>query len=54
MIGSSMILNKDTGYKGQIWGKKGEEVKVISISGNAVIFENKKGERYPCNIKDLE
>ena len=54
MIGSTMILNKDTGYKGQIWGKKGDKVKIISVSGKAVIFENNKGLRYPCNIKDLD
>lgn len=54
MIGTTMTLNKDTGYKAQIWGKKGEKVIVISISGNAVIFENYKGERFPCNIKDIE
>lgn len=36
-----------------IWGKKGEKVKIISISGNAIIYENQKGERFPCNINDL-
>lgn len=48
------ILNKDNKYKNKIWGKKGDKVKIISISGNAVIYEDEKGERYPCNIEDLE
>ncbi|MGL6038123.1 MAG: NfeD family protein [Soonwooa sp.] len=47
-------MNQDSGYKGQIWLKKGEKVKVISISGNAVIVEKTDGKRFPCNIKDLE
>lgn len=53
-IGDEMTLNKENRYKAEVWGKKGEKVKIISISGTAVIYENIKGDRYPCNIKDLE
>jgi hypothetical protein len=57
MIGTTKTLNKD--IKGSaktkdFWGRKGESVTIISVSGNAVIYENKKGVRFPCNIKDLE
>lgn len=53
-IGTEKTLNKDNVNKGNMWGKKGERVKIISVSGNAVIYENSKGVRYPCNVKDLE
>lgn len=57
MLGTTKALNKD--IKGSaktvpFWGRKGEKVKIISVSGNAVIYENSKGVRFPCNIKDLE
>lgn len=52
--GESEILNKDLFYKKEFWGKKVESVKIISISGNAVIFERYNGKRFPCSIKDLE
>lgn len=48
------IFKRDNTFRGKIWGKKGDKVKIISINGNAVIYENEKGQRYPCNIKDLE
>lgn len=51
--GSAAIILKDTGYKGNTWGFRGDRVTVISISGNAVIVENQKGLRFPCNIKEL-
>jgi len=54
MIGEIKTLNKDNKYKQHVWGKKGEKVKIISVSGNAVTYENSKGIRFPCNIKDLE
>lgn len=54
MTGTTKTLNKDNVYKNAIWGKKGDKVIIISISGNAVIYENEKGIRFPCNIKDLE
>lgn len=54
MIGSWKTLNKDNIYRNVVWGKKGERVKIISVSGNAVIYENSKGVRYPCNVKDLD
>lgn len=47
-------LSKDNTFRGKVLGKKGDKVKIISISKTAVIYENDKGERYPCNIKDLE
>jgi hypothetical protein len=47
-------LNKDAGLGKQVWAKKGEKVKIISISGNAVICERENGFRFPCNIKDLD
>lgn len=52
--GETKALNKDNVYKGMIWGTKGEEVVIISVSGNAIVYENAKGKRFPCNIKDLE
>jgi hypothetical protein len=54
MIGENKTLNKDNLYRNAVWGKKGERVKIISVSGNAVIYENSKGVRYPCNVKDLD
>lgn len=54
MTGITKTLNKDNLYRNEVWGKKGERVKIISVSGNAVIYENSKGVRYPCNIKDLD
>ena len=47
-------LNRDNVFRKHIWGKKGDEVTIISVSGNAVTYENSKGDRFPCNIKDLE
>ncbi len=52
-LGKTYTLNKDIVFSHKIFGKKGEKVKVISISGNAVIFEKENGKRKPCNIKDL-
>lgn len=52
-VGSICLILKDTGYKGKIWGFSGDMVTVISISGNAVTVENKKGFRFPCNITEL-
>lgn len=54
MIGENKKLNKDNVYKNAVWGKKGDKVTIISVSGNAVIYENSKGVRYPCNVKDLD
>lgn len=57
-VGDERVLNKNNTFnkksKSYLWGKKGEKVRIISISGNAVIYENKKGKKFPCNIKDLE
>lgn len=53
-IGDEMTLNKDNKYKTEVWGKKGDKVKIISISGTAVIYENIKGNRFPCNVNDLQ
>lgn len=53
MKGSIKKLNKNLVYKNVTWGKKGDQVKIISVSGNAVIYQNEKGFRFPCNIKDL-
>ena len=53
-VGQTKNLNKDIVFRGNILGKKGESVKIISINGNAVIFERYNGKRFPCNIKDLE
>lgn len=52
-IGEEKILNKDVKFIGKIYGLKGKSVKIISISGNAVIFERKNGKRFPCNINDF-
>ncbi|WP_234110179.1 hypothetical protein [Chryseobacterium sp. R2A-55] len=56
--GETRTLVKDNTFqknqKRYFWGKKGEKVKIISISGNAVIYQNEKGKMFPCNIKDLE
>ncbi|RKT01057.1 hypothetical protein BCF58_0268 [Chryseobacterium defluvii] len=49
-----MTLNKDAKFGKSFWASKGEKVKVVGISGNAITCENKKGLKFPCNIKDLE
>lgn len=53
-VGQDRTLNKDNRFRKNLWGVKGERVRIVSISGNAVIYENSKGKRFPCNIKDLE
>ncbi|WP_160341574.1 hypothetical protein [Elizabethkingia meningoseptica] len=53
-IGEYRILKVDNVFRGKNWGIKGEKVKIISISGTAVVYENRKGNRFPCNINDLE
>lgn len=53
-IGDEKVLNKEVKFIGKTYGLKGEKVKIISISGNAVIFERKNGKRFPCNIKDFD
>ena len=53
-IGDIKTLNKDNVFRKNTWDKKGEKVKIISISGNAIIYENSKGKKFPCNKKDLE
>ena len=52
--GQYATLNKDVGFKKVVYSKKGTKVKIISVSGNAVIYETENGKRFPCNIKDLE
>lgn len=54
MYNKNASINKDNTFRGEVWGRKGDKVKIISINGNAVIYENEKEERYPCNIKDFE
>ncbi|GEN74111.1 hypothetical protein [Chryseobacterium lathyri] len=54
MIGETKTLNKDAKFGKSFWAKKGEKVKIITISGNAVTCEKSNGYRFPCNIKDLE
>lgn len=54
VVGQIRKLNKDNVYKTSVWGKKGDKVTIISISGNAVTYESEKGERFPCNVKDLD
>ncbi|SIT96802.1 hypothetical protein SAMN05660493_01497 [Epilithonimonas bovis DSM 19482] len=57
MIGTTKTLNKNiigTSKSKEMWGKKGDVVKIISVSGSAVIYENENGKRFPCNINDLE
>ena len=47
--GQYATLNKDVGFKKVVYSKKGTKVKIISISGNAVIYETENGnynERY--------
>ncbi len=60
-LGDIMVLNKDNTFQKNrtkhVWGKKGDIVKIISISGNALIYEKvsglKKGQRFPCNRNDV-
>lgn len=52
--GQFATLNKDVVFKKVVYSKKGTKVKIISVSGNAVIYETENGKRFPCNIKDLE
>lgn len=37
----------------KIYAKKGERVKVISISGLVAIVENQKGDKFPTTISNL-
>lgn len=37
----------------KIYAKKGERVKVISISGLVAIVENQKGDKFPTLISNL-
>lgn len=53
-VGEKKTLKKRIGWKNQTWVPAGEEVKIISVSGNAVIVETKKGAKFPANIKDFE
>lgn len=53
-IGEYRTLKVDNVFRGKNWGIKGEKVKIISISGTAVVYENRKGNRFPCNINDIE
>lgn len=49
-----MKLKKDIfSGKGKLYGRAGEEVKIISDRWPAMIVENKSGERYAVNIDDL-
>lgn len=41
-------------FKNHVYGKAGEEVKVISEHGEVFIVENKKGIRYPVKKENLE
>lgn len=52
--GDYVLLTAESGYKWTIWGYTGDRVKIISISGNAVIVENEKGSRFPCNVNNLK
>jgi len=54
MIGEIKVLNKDAKFGKCFWAAKGDKVKIISVSGNAVTAEKMNGLRFPCNIKDLK
>lgn len=40
--------------KGQLYGKKGDKVKVIDENSPVVIVENEKGERFTTRLENLE
>ncbi len=39
--------------KGFVYGKKGDTVTEVCRTGDVLIVEDKKGERYPANINKL-
>lgn len=48
--GQYATLNKDVGFKKVVYSKKGTKVKIISISGNAVIYETENAFRVTLKI----
>ena len=56
MIGTHKTLINDAVsfvIKKKVYAKKGERVKVISISGAAAVVENQKGDRFPVSTSNL-
>lgn len=52
--GDKYTLKNDVrGSKGNLYGKKGAEVKEISFSEPVIIVEDKNGERFPVHIQSL-
>lgn len=47
------LKNDVLGMKRNIYGKRGEVVRIVSVSLPAVIVENVRGERFPVEIGDL-
>jgi hypothetical protein len=49
-VGEVLTLLSDivsNGKGGKVYGKKGDEVRLISDRGGVLIVEDKKGERFP-------
>lgn len=42
------------GKGGKVYGKKGEQVQLISDRGGVLIVEDKKGERFPVKKEDVK
>ncbi|SHJ21327.1 hypothetical protein SAMN05443429_11255 [Cruoricaptor ignavus] len=51
--GTIQMLNKDVVFRGKVYGKQGDLVKIISVNPPALTFENSNGQKFPCNIKDI-
>lgn len=52
-VGEMRTLKVEAKFGKSFWAPKGEKVKIITISGNAVTVEKSNGNKFPCNIKDL-
>lgn len=37
-----------------LYGKRGDKVRIISVSPPAVVVENEKGDRFPINEKQIK
>lgn len=48
--GQYATLNKDVVFKKVVYSKKGTKVKIISVSGNAVIYETENAFRVTLKI----
>ena len=51
-VGQTYTLKQNNEFRGKVFSKKGEKIKIVSISGNAVIYETNDG-RFPINKNEI-